>query len=180
MALKGGNPSPYFEKALEIGRPPNIVRLFPNSRALIVSGKVIDRAMIAKGDAISIAANGRNYFVIRGSLLAAQKANAAIIIEIAKSEGGANAYCAVNFYNDRTLTLAFRNKGDKKMTEWEPKIVSFLCNWCSYGAADLAGIGRMVYPSNIRVVRIPCTGRMSPKFFLAALREGADGVWVSG
>jgi coenzyme F420-reducing hydrogenase delta subunit len=66
------------------------------------------------------------------------------------------------------------------MSEWEPKIVSFLCNWCSYGAADLAGVSRMEYPSNVRVVRIPCTGRMSPKFALAALREGADAVWVSG
>jgi coenzyme F420-reducing hydrogenase delta subunit len=72
-------------------------------------------------------------------------------------------------------------KGDfLKMSDWEPKIVAFLCNWCSYGAADLAGVGRMEYPTNIRVIRIPCTGRMSPKFFLAALREGADGVWVSG
>ena len=62
------------------------------------------------------------------------------------------------------------------MSEWEPKIVAFLCNWCSYGAADLAGISRMEYPPNIRVIRIPCTGRMSPKFFLAALREGADAV----
>lgn len=66
------------------------------------------------------------------------------------------------------------------MSEWEPTIVSFLCNWCSYGAADLAGVSRMEYPPNIRVVRIPCTGRMSPKFALAALMEGADGVWVSG
>jgi fructose/tagatose bisphosphate aldolase len=88
-----------FEKALEIGRPPNIVRLFPNSKALIVSGKVIDRALIAKGKAMTIAANGRSHFVIRGALAAAQRANAAILIEIAKSEGGANAYCAVNFWN---------------------------------------------------------------------------------
>ena len=88
-----------FEKALQIGRPPNIVKLFPNSRALIVSGKVIDRAMIAKGKAMTIAANGRSHFVIRGALRAAQKANAAMIIEIAKSEGGANAYCAVNLWN---------------------------------------------------------------------------------
>ena len=88
-----------FEKALEIGRPPNIQKLFPNSKALIVSGKVIDRALMAKGKAMTIAANGRNYFVIRGALMAAQRANAAIIIEIAKSEGGANAYCAVNFWN---------------------------------------------------------------------------------
>ena len=60
------------------------------------------------------------------------------------------------------------------------KVVSFLCNWCSYGAADLAGVSRMQYPENIRVIRIPCTGRMSPKFILSAFREGVDGVWVSG
>jgi fructose-bisphosphate aldolase, class II len=88
-----------FEKALEIGRPPNIVKLFPHSRALLVSGKVIDRAMLGKGKAMTIAANGRNAFIIRGALMAAQKANAAIIIEIAKSEGGRNAYCAVNYWN---------------------------------------------------------------------------------
>ena len=99
MSMKGGKIKKDFEKALEIGRPPNVKRLFPNSRALIVSGKVIDRAMIAKGKAMTIAANGRNCFVIRGALCAAQRANAAVIIEIAKSEGGANAYCAVNLWN---------------------------------------------------------------------------------
>ncbi len=88
-----------FEKALRIGRPPNVVKRFPNSRALIVSGKFIDRAMLAKGKAIAMAANGRNSFVIRGALQAAQRANAALIIEIAKSEGGASAYCAVNYWN---------------------------------------------------------------------------------
>ncbi|RJP35854.1 MAG: ketose-bisphosphate aldolase [Desulfobacteraceae bacterium] len=88
-----------FEQALEIGRPPNIVALFPNSQALIVSGRYIDRAMLKKGKAMTMAANGRSYFVIRGALLAAQRANAAIIIEIAKSEGGAKAYCAVNYWN---------------------------------------------------------------------------------
>ncbi|MBN1625457.1 MAG: class II fructose-bisphosphate aldolase, partial [Deltaproteobacteria bacterium] len=88
-----------FEKAVEIGRPPNIRKLFPNSKALIVSGKVIDRAMLAKGKAMTIAANGRSHFVIRGALQAAQRANAAIIIEIAKSEGGSGAYCAVSFWN---------------------------------------------------------------------------------
>ncbi len=88
-----------FQQALAIGRPPNIGKLFPNSRALIVSGRVIDRAMIAKGKAMTMAANGRNYFVIRGALRAAQRANAAMIIEIARSEGGANAYCAVNYWN---------------------------------------------------------------------------------
>jgi fructose/tagatose bisphosphate aldolase len=88
-----------FEQALQVGRPPNVAELFPNSRALIVSGKVIDRALLRKGKAMTIAANGRNHFVIRGALRAAQKANAAIIMEIAKSEGGAGAYCAVNFWN---------------------------------------------------------------------------------
>lgn len=88
-----------FTKALAVGRPPNVVKLFPNSQALIVSGKVIDRALRAKGKAMTIAANGRNNFVIRGALLAAQRANAAIIIEIARSEGGANAYCPVNYWN---------------------------------------------------------------------------------
>ncbi|HEX5680591.1 MAG TPA: ketose-bisphosphate aldolase, partial [Desulfobacterales bacterium] len=83
-----------FKKALAVGRPPNVVNLFPNSNALLVSGKYIDRAMLARGQAIAIAANGRNAFVIRGVLKAAQRANAAIIIEIAKSEGGAEAYCA--------------------------------------------------------------------------------------
>ncbi len=88
-----------YEKAVAVGRPPNIQKLFPNSKALIVSGKVIDRAMLAKGKAIALAANGRNYFVIRGALRAAQRANAALIIEIARSEGGASAYCAVNYWN---------------------------------------------------------------------------------
>jgi fructose-bisphosphate aldolase class II len=88
-----------FEEALRIGRPPTIARLFPNSRALIVSGKFIDRSMLAKGRAIAMAANGRSSIVIRGVLRAAQRANAALIVEIAKSEGGASAYCAVNYWN---------------------------------------------------------------------------------
>ena len=88
-----------FEEALKIGRPPNVAKLFPNSKALIVSGKFVDRAMLQKGNAIAMAANGRNNFVIRGVLQAAQRANAAIIIEIAKSEGGGGAYCAVNYWN---------------------------------------------------------------------------------
>jgi len=101
-----------FEKALKVGRPPNIVKLFPNSKALIVSGKVIDRAMMAKGKAMTIAANGRNHFVIRGVLRAAQCANAAIIIEIAKSEGGTSAYCAVNLWNLARQVDALCNEFD--------------------------------------------------------------------
>jgi fructose-bisphosphate aldolase class II len=99
-----------FNKALQIGRPPNVVKLFPNSRALLVSGKVIDRAMIAKGKAMTIAANGRNHFVIRGTLLAAQRANAAVIIEIAKSEGGASSYCAVTSWSIARETDALCNE----------------------------------------------------------------------
>ena len=85
-----------FDKAVLIGRPPSVSRLFPHSRALLVSGKVIDRALMAKGKAMTIAANGRNIFVIRGALQAAQRADAAIIIEIARSVCN---YCPVNFYN---------------------------------------------------------------------------------
>lgn len=85
-----------YTKVVRIGRPPNVARLFPHSQALIVSGKVIDRAMFAKGRAMAIAANGRSHLVIRGALMAAQRADAAIIIEIARSECG---YCPVNFYN---------------------------------------------------------------------------------
>lgn len=88
-----------FRRLIEIGRPPNIQKLFPNSQALLVSGKVIDRAMLAKGKAMTIAANARNYFVIKGALQAAQRAQAPIIIEIAKSEGGRDAYCAINYWN---------------------------------------------------------------------------------
>ena len=99
-----------FERALQVGRPPNIQTLFPNSKALIVSGKVVDRAMRAKGKAIAMAANGRNSFVIRGALRAAQRANAALIIEIAKSEGGQKAYCAVNYWNMARVVDALCNE----------------------------------------------------------------------
>ena len=63
-----------FAKLIQVGRPPNIVKRFPHSQALIVSGKVIDQALVAKGKAMTIAANGRNGFVIRGALMAAQRA----------------------------------------------------------------------------------------------------------
>lgn len=88
-----------FDRALKIGRPPTVEKLFPNSRALLVSGRYIDRAMKKKGGAMTIAANGRSHLVIRGVLAAAQRADAAVIIEIAKSEGGANAYCPTSLWN---------------------------------------------------------------------------------
>jgi F420-non-reducing hydrogenase iron-sulfur subunit len=62
----------------------------------------------------------------------------------------------------------------------EPKIVAFLCNWCSYAGADLAGVSRLQYPANVRVIRVPCSGRVDPLYIIKALQEGADGVLVSG
>lgn len=99
-----------FNRALSVGRPPNIQHLFPNSRALLVSGKFIDLAMLAKGQSICIAANGRNNFVIKGALKAAQRANSVLIIEIAKSEGGASAYCDTNFWNMARKVDAYCNE----------------------------------------------------------------------
>jgi fructose-bisphosphate aldolase, class II len=99
-----------LQRALEVGRPPNIMKLFPNSKALIVSGKIVDRAMQAKGKAIAMAANVRNSFVARGVLRAAQRANACLIIEIAKSEGGADAYCHVSLWNMATMVDSICNE----------------------------------------------------------------------
>ena len=65
-------------------------------------------------------------------------------------------------------------------TNWEPKIIAFLCNWCSYAGADLAGVSRFQYPPNIRIVRVPCSGRVSANILLSALKSGADGILVSG
>lgn len=63
---------------------------------------------------------------------------------------------------------------------FEPKIVSFLCNWCSYAGADLAGTSRIEYPQNIRIIRVPCSGRVDPLFVVKAFLDGADGVMVLG
>ena len=64
--------------------------------------------------------------------------------------------------------------------EWEPKIIGFLCNWCSYTGADLAGTSRLQYPSNIKIIKVMCSGRVNPQFVLKAFQEGADGILVSG
>jgi F420-non-reducing hydrogenase iron-sulfur subunit len=64
--------------------------------------------------------------------------------------------------------------------EFKPTIVSFLCNWCSYTGADLAGTSRMTYAPNVRVIRVMCSGRVDPTFVLTAFREGADGVLICG
>ena len=71
-------------------------------------------------------------------------------------------------------------KETTNVEKFEPKIIAFLCNWCSYAGADLAGVSRFQYPANVRVIRVPCSGRINPIFIVKALQEGADGVLVSG
>jgi len=66
------------------------------------------------------------------------------------------------------------------MEEFEPNIVAFLCNWCSYAGADLAGTSRIQYPPNVKVIRVMCSGRVNPMFVVNALQQGADGVLVGG
>ena len=65
-------------------------------------------------------------------------------------------------------------------THWQPRIVAFFCNWCTYTAADLAGVSRLKYAPNVRVIRLMCSGRVDPQFVLDALARGADGVLIGG
>jgi F420-non-reducing hydrogenase iron-sulfur subunit len=64
--------------------------------------------------------------------------------------------------------------------EFEPNIVAFLCNWCSYAGADLAGTSRIEYPPNVKIIRVMCSGRINPMFVVNALQQGADGVLIGG
>lgn len=64
--------------------------------------------------------------------------------------------------------------------DFEPKLLGIFCNWCTYLAADLAGISRMQYPANIKIVRVMCSGRVDPQFIIWALKNGADGVLIGG
>jgi F420-non-reducing hydrogenase iron-sulfur subunit len=66
------------------------------------------------------------------------------------------------------------------MSNQEPVIVAFVCNWCTYTAADLAGTSRLIYPPNVRLIRMMCTGMVDPKFVIKALLQGADAVLISG
>jgi F420-non-reducing hydrogenase iron-sulfur subunit len=66
------------------------------------------------------------------------------------------------------------------MADYEPTIIAFVCNWCTYTAADLAGTSRLIYPPNVRIIRMMCTGMVDPKYVIKALLEGADAVLVSG
>lgn len=70
-------------------------------------------------------------------------------------------------------------KGDTPK-DFEPRIIAFCCNWCSYAGADLAGVSRLQYPPNVRIIRVLCSGRIEPDFVLRALELGADGVLVAG
>jgi F420-non-reducing hydrogenase iron-sulfur subunit len=63
---------------------------------------------------------------------------------------------------------------------WEPKIIAFVCNWCTYAGADLAGTSRFKYAPNVRVIKTPCSGRIDPMFIVHTLEKGADGVMISG
>ncbi len=64
--------------------------------------------------------------------------------------------------------------------DYQPRIVGFLCNWCSYAGADMAGTSRISYPPNIRVIRVPCSGRVDPLLIIKGFQQGADGVLVAG
>lgn len=71
-------------------------------------------------------------------------------------------------------------KQNSKPDIFEPRIIAFLCNWCSYAGADLAGVSRLQYPPNVRIIRVPCSGRIDVGFILRGLQGGVDGVLVSG
>ncbi len=72
------------------------------------------------------------------------------------------------------------SKSTKKKMNWNPELITFCCNWCSYAGADLAGVSRFQYPPNMRIVRVMCSGRVEPSFVLKALKDGADGVLITG
>jgi coenzyme F420-reducing hydrogenase delta subunit len=69
---------------------------------------------------------------------------------------------------------------DIPITNFEPQIMAFVCNWCTYAGADLAGTSRMEYRPNVRIIKLPCTGRIDPLFIIKAFENGADGVLISG
>ncbi|MDD3396916.1 MAG: hydrogenase iron-sulfur subunit [Acidaminococcaceae bacterium] len=64
--------------------------------------------------------------------------------------------------------------------EFQPRIVAFCCNWCSYAGADMAGTARKSYPANVKIIRVPCSCRVNPTFILRAFTQGADGVIIAG
>ena len=95
------------------------------------------------------------------------------------ANNGANAANAANAAGTANsgANAASNNAGEQ---EFRPKILAFTCKWCTYAGADLAGLNRMKYPADIRLLRIPCSGRVNPQHVLEALQHGADGVLVCG
>jgi F420-non-reducing hydrogenase iron-sulfur subunit len=91
--------------------------------------------------------------------------------------------CAVvmNSEIERELeTITAKSEESKGSIDFEPRIIAFCCNWCSYAGADLAGVSRLQYPPNVRIIRVLCSGRIEPDFVLRTLELGADGVLVAG
>ena len=80
----------------------------------------------------------------------------------------------------KSTGLLKSKKRPKETGQFEPRILAFCCNWCSYAGADLAGTSRMQMPPNVRIIRVNCTGRIDISFILDALYQGADGVLISG
>jgi len=72
-----------------------------------------------------------------------------------------------------------KTKTKTKQPDFNPEILVFCCNWCSYAGADLAGVSRFQYPPNMRIVRVMCSGRVDPAFIVKALKDGADGVLIT-
>ncbi len=76
--------------------------------------------------------------------------------------------------------LEMSTKKNTELEEFEPNIIGFLCNWCSYAGADLAGTSRIQYPPNVKIIKVMCSGRVNPMYIINAFQQGADGVLVSG
>lgn len=90
---------------------------------------------------------------------------------------GGGGCCAAGGCSPAGVPLHFAERGAQGFT---PRIVAYFCHWCSYGAADLAGVNRLDLPADFRIVRVPCSGRVGAELVLHAFRQGADGVWISG
>ncbi len=96
--------------------------------------------------------------------------------------GFVNTYTSTVQFGARLSSAGRLDEGEIMMKKdgFEPKIIGFLCNWCAYAGADLAGVSRIQYPSNIRIIRVMCSGRIEPAFILEAFKDGSDGVLVAG
>lgn len=82
--------------------------------------------------------------------------------------------------SEETKTIETKTEETAQPKEWQPAILGILCNWCSYAGADLAGSARLHYPETIRIVRVPCSGRVDPMFVLKGFQRGFDAVMVLG